>query len=381
MKIPKEEFTARQQSLRRIMAERGLDAVCIAGSAQLDTRGVLRYFTDYYLPVFEEYLLVTRERSFFFVHDGCGADYAKRFCAVDEIKIIPEADYNFDPAKPVADVLKELGCKNIGTCWGRQVSAGFCNSFAKHTKGISSADISMPVHRLRAVKSPAEIALMREAVKFNEKILDFYLSQTAAGKTEIDAVNKASLYALEQGAEDLYWMTASGKTPSLAYLAASRQQKHTWQQGDYHYVVLEHSVPGGCYSEITQLISLGKPKKEYEEAYKAVTEAQKAAASAAKTGQPVSKLAEASHKVLCELGYCAKESPVPCIGHSQGLDAWEFPRIAADETMTVQPGMRFNIHPAVILPDGAKITSCQSWLATENGCEQLSTLSDKIIVL
>lgn len=378
----KEEFLNRQNKLRETMEKHGLDAVCIAGSAQLDTRGYLRYYANYYLPVFEEYLVIPKNGpTIFFAHDGCGADYARQYSVVDEIKVIPEAEYNSNPAYTVTNVLKELNCKNVGVYWGRAVSSAFCNSFVKHAEGMILTDVSHFVKEQRAIKSAAEIELMRQAVKFNEDCLEAYVKEMAIGKSELEAVNKASFYAIESGAEDLYWMTSSAKSPTLAYLAASWQKQHVWENGDYHYLVLEHSVQGGYYSEITQLISFGKAKAEYVKALQAVAFAQEAAANEIKIGVPVSNLAKASHKVLAELGYANPEAAAPCIGHSQGIDAWEFPRLAADEKMLVQAGMRFNIHPAVALPDGAKITSCITYLSTETGFEKLSKAKNEIIEL
>ncbi|MCD7951789.1 MAG: M24 family metallopeptidase [Synergistaceae bacterium] len=232
------------------------------------------------------------------------------------------------------------------------------------------------------LKSPAETALIKEAVKLNESVLELYLGNIAAGGSELDAVSDASYYALQSGAEDLYWMTSSAKVPALGFLAASRARPRRWRQGDYHYVVIEHSCRGGYFSEITQLVSLGRPKEEYIEAYRAATAAQKEADDAIRPGVPVSRLADAAQNVLAEYGYCRKnDGPSPCVGHSQGLDAWEPPRISGDERITIRPGMRFNIHPVVTLHDGAKITSCLSYLSTEGEAELLSAPPGEIVVI
>ena len=43
--------------------------------------------------------------------------------------------------------------------------------------------------------------------------------------------------------------------------------------------------------------------------------------------------------------------------------------------------MRFNIHPMVSLADGARITSCDCYVATEDGSRRLSTLPYEIAVV
>ncbi len=382
MKISHEEFKERQQLLRRKMCQAGIDALCAGASAQIDTRGVIRYLTGYYVPVFEEYLVVPRQGPVtLFVHDGCGADFAKNVCAVDDVVVIPEREYATDGAKCVASFLKRLGCKTVGTAWSRSISSSFFLSFVRHASGFETQDFSPVLEGMRAVKSPAEISLMREAVKFNEDVFDFYLKKVALGKSVVDAVRAASAYALQGGGEDLYWMASTAEIPTMAFLAAAKRQSRPWRRGDCHYIVLEHSTGEGYFSEITQLISFGTPKKEYAEAYAAVVRAQKAACSAIEVGVPVSRLADAAQEVLCGCGYCQRCKISPCIGHSQGLDAWELPRISGDDPTIIRPGMRFNIHPAVALPDGAKITSCISCISTDDGAELLSSLPEEIIVL
>jgi len=381
--ITRDEIKQRQEHLRDVMTKEGIDALCVGASAQIDTRGLLRYLIDYYLPVFEEYLVIPRQGPVvFFPHDGCGADHARAFGVVDEVRPIPDREYATDPAKSIVSFLKEIACKTVGTAWGRGISSGFCISFRSHIEDIKDRDFSTVLERMRMIKSPSEIKLIKEAVRLNETVLDRYLKNIAVGRIDMEAVCDASQYALQNGAEDLYWMTSSSEIPAIGFLATSRRRHHILNRGEYHYVVLEHSCSGGYFSEITQLISLGKPKNGYIEALNAVTAAQKEAAAAIRPGIQVSRIADIAHKVLTDYGYRDEDASLsPCIGHSQGLDAWEPPQISGDEKMTVKPGMRFNLHPVVVLPDGAKITSCISYMSTEDEAELLSSLPAEIIVV
>ena len=93
-------------------------------------------------------------------------------------------------------------------------------------------------------------------------------------------------------------------------------------------------------------------------------------------------MADAAERVLVELGFALPRSPgVPPspIGHGQGADVWEPPCIVSGDSTPVRAGMRFNLHPAVRLPDGAVLTSCDCWIAEEDGARRLSTLPAEII--
>ena len=109
-----QETRARQQAVRKAMAAEGIDVLITGASSQLEFRGILRYLANYYLPVFEEYLVIPLDGPVtFFAHDPSGADYAANSGAVDEIRIIPGNEYNPDPGKSVAGFVKSLAPKTI----------------------------------------------------------------------------------------------------------------------------------------------------------------------------------------------------------------------------------------------------------------------------
>jgi Xaa-Pro aminopeptidase len=355
----------------------------------MDFRGVLRYICNYYLPVFEEYLVVPLSGPMtFFAHDSSGADYMAEFGVADDVRIIPGYEYNSDPGRCVGEFVKSLAPKSLGIAGYAGISANFYLSLRRHLGGLEPRDFTKELNAVRMVKSPAEIALTEAAIALNEDAFRQYLQLVRPGNRELDAVDRISEAALKKGAEDLYWMASSGKIPRLGYLSEARRRKHVWQAGDYHYIVLEHSAEGGHFGETTHLISLGAPNPEYERVFAVVCKSQRAAAAQIKPGALVGKLADAAEEVLTDAGYAAPykgESSIvtrpPAIGHSQGLDVWEFPRIVHGDETVIQPGMRFNLHPAVTLLDGAKITSCDCWISTETGGRRLSSLPYEIIVV
>ncbi|MCL1940982.1 MAG: Xaa-Pro peptidase family protein [Synergistaceae bacterium] len=380
--VKNEEITLRQENVRRAMSKHGVDVLITGSSAQMEFRGVLRYLINYYLPVFEEFLVIPLSGPItFFAHDGCGAEYAGSLGSIGDARIIPGNEYNNDPGKCVAELVKSLGCKTVGIAGMAGFSANFYLSLQRHLGNGQLVDFTSQLNQIRMIKSPEEILLAEAAVKLNEETFYNYLSYVKPGNSELDAVNNASLFALNAGAEDLYWMVSSGKLPHLAFLHRARQRKHVWAKGDYNYIILEHSAAGGHFGETTQLISIGEPKPEYVRAFSAVSEAQKAAAAEIKPGAPVGDMADASDRVLAEWGYPQNQNEYSAIGHSQGFDVWEFPRIVHGEPTLIQPGMRFNIHPAVALPDGAKITSCDCHISTDTGARRLSSIPYEIIVL
>lgn len=380
-----QELRGRLEAVREAMAEAGMDVLITGSSAQLEHRGILRYLADYTLPVFEEYLVIPLNGPVtFFAHDPCGAAHVADSGTLDDIRIIPGHEYNSDPGKCVAEMVKGLGPRTIAVACLAGISAKFFNSLSRHLGTAAFTDFTDRLNAIRMVKSPLEVALSEAAVRLNEDTFRFYLQQVKPGNRELDAVTDASTFALRNGGEDVYWMASSGPVPHLAYLATARRRNYVWRQGDYHYAVLEHSATGGHWGETTHLVCLGEPKPEYAKAFQAVGEAQRAAASMITPGGTVGALADASEAALAGLGYAAARTPGSApvaIGHSQGADVWEFPRIVSGDATMIRPNMRFNIHPAVTLPDGAVITSCDCWISTDTGARRLSTLPYEIIAV
>ena len=385
MHVLPEEIRLRQKAVREQMAKSGVDVLVVGASAQMDSRGTLRYLMNYYLPVFEEYMVIPLSGAVvFFAHDASGAEYAAQFGVVDDIRIIPNHEYNADPAKCVAGFIKSLNPKTIGIAGQAGLSAHFYLSLLRNLDNQSLIDFTPQLNRIKMVKSSAEILLSEAAIRLNEETFYHYLQHIKQGNLELDAVNAASSFAMQAGAEDLYWMVASGDIPRLGYLADAREKRHIWRKNDYHYVILEHSARGGHFGETTHLISLGDPKPEYQKAFVVIGEAQRAAAAAIKTGATLSDLAYAAEQVLADYGYGKPHKtghPFTAIGHSQGVDVWEFPRIVQGDETLIEPGMRFNIHPAIVLPDKAIFTSCDCYVSTETGARRLSTLPYEIIVV
>ena len=377
--ISEQELSRRWRAVRQEMEKAGAGALVAFGSPQLMARGLLRWLVDWPTPVFEEYLVMPLSGPVtLFVHDASEAEFARACCAADEVKIIPALEYVAAPCRCAAELIKSLGVRSAATA-GRGMSAAFHASLSQNLKDIPLVNLAPQLEHLLMVKSPEEIRLSEAAVKLNEEVFRYYVGLVKPGGREVDAVAEASRFALSLGAEELYWMSASGPVPGLALMAQARERAHVWQKGDCHCIILEHAAAGGHMGETTHLLSLGKPKEEYAHAFAAVGEAQAAAASRIRPGARVGEVAHASEETLTKLGYAGMFTAGAPIGHGQGVDVWEIPCIAAGDETVIEPGMRFNLHPSVRLADGAALTSCDCWVAEANGARRLSSLPREII--
>lgn len=379
MKMSAQEMQRRHKAVRKAMAEEGIDVLVVGASAQWEQRGVLRYLTDYYVPIFEEYVVIPLDGPVtFFAHYSYGAKHALEYPAIEHADYIPLELLYSDPGLPVAKYVKKFNPKRIGMAGQTGTSASFYMSLINGLGGIPVVDFSSRLSAIRMAKSAEEIQCVEKAIQINEDAFHAYLGEVKPGAREIDAINEAYNVGHKAGAEDLYFMVGSGDKPAQCSIPLALEKNHIWKQGDLNVIIIEISGPGGYYGEITNLISLGEPKPAVRKAFDAVAGAQKAAEKAIKTGVTVGHVADVVEQFLVDAGYYAKSledraksTTGNLIGHTMGLDTLEMPVVISGEPTVIQPGMQFNIHPNLSLPDGARVIQCECYLSTESVARRL----------
>lgn len=381
MSTPKHELDNRISKLRKIMTDMDIDVFVSGASSQYDSRGVVRYFLDYYVPIFEEHMIIPLNGPVtMFPHDYAGANYATTLPAIEEINVVPTGT---SPAKIVSDTVKTYTAQKVGVANLHGLSYNFVNQLKTELSNCEFVDITAQVDEIREVKSAYEIEQILATVKINEDSFLAFLKEVKPGVYDIDALQKARAATdLMKGVEDQYWMV--GTQSPAGYWIAAKEKPVRWQQGDLIAGVTEHSGPGGYWGEVANLISIGKPEQIFVDAHKALANAQTAASSIIKPGERISKMVEIAQKSLEEQGFSevlTALNPPRYFGHSQGIDVFEQPVISSENNKMMREGMILNFHPSATLPNGRKISYCVNYLVTEDGYQRLTTLSDEIYIV
>ena len=387
--ISPQEYDRRKKVIREAMAKEDVDLIVIGGSDKWEQRGMMRYMTGYYVPIFEEYLLFPADGPLtFFSHYSYGAKHAHDYPAIECADYIPLEDINHDPGRRIAEYVNQYKPKKIGVTRSNISAEIYVSMLAHLNPGIEIMDFTYAFDLARMPKSEEEIKLSEIAVKMNEDAFWAYLRGVREGGTEIDAITEANYALRKAGAEDQYWMVGSGKTPAQGSIPLAMDRKHVWKKGDLNVVVIEIAGPGGHFGEITHLISLGEPAPEVYRAFEAVGEAQRLAAAAIKPGVKIGDVADLVNQYFVDSGYYPKDPAQRAqfttgnlIGHGQGIDTMELPYIVSGDPTVIQPGTRINIHPNVALPSGVRALSCDCYVATETGCRRLSNMPYDLIVV
>ena len=196
--------------------------------------------------------------------------------------------------------------------------------------------------RLRIIKTPEEIALIRRAIAATEAAIAATFAQLAVGMSERDVAQLLSREMASRGSPG-GGLVQFGPSSALPHggPSAGRLARET--------VVLidAGSRIEGYTSDITRTIWFGDaPADEFKKVYNLVHDAQTAAMQAGKPFttqcQDLDRLAR---KTITDGGY--GEYFTHRLGHGMGMDGHEPPYLVEANQTRLEPGMVFTIEPGI----------------------------------
>jgi Xaa-Pro dipeptidase len=239
--------------------------------------------------------------------------------------------------------------------------------------GWKLANAAPVTERLRIVKSPEEIALIRQAIGVTEAAIAATFSQLAEGMTERDVATLLSREMASRGAPGggLVQFGASSALPHGGP-SAGRLTRET--------VVLidAGSRVQGYTSDITRTIWFGDaPSDEFKKVFNLVHDAQTAALATAKPfTSRCQDLDRAARKVIADAGY--GQYFTHRLGHGMGMDGHEVPYLVEGNETRLEPAMVFSNEPGIYQLDKFGVRIEDDCAMTDNGIEVLSTRPPKL---
>jgi len=221
--------------------------------------------------------------------------------------------------------------------------------------------------RLRILKSPEEIALIRTAIAATEASIAATFSQLAVGMTERDV---AALLSREMASRG----SPGGGLVQFGPSSGLRQGGQSAGQLTRETVVLidAGSRVEGYTSDITRTIWFGDaPADEFKKVYNIVHDAQTAAIESAKPGvTQCQQVDRAARKVITDAGY--GQYFTHRLGHGMGMDGHEAPYMVEGNTLLLEPGIVFTDEPGIYQLGKFGVRIEDDCMMTANGVEVLS---------
>jgi len=394
LNTPQSEIQTRIAALQRGLAQKEIDGALIL------QRVDLFYFTgtiqqgSLYVPAAGEPLLMVNK-----VLARARAESALE-------RIVPLAS-----PKNIPGLLKQSGLprpKRIGLELD-VLPANLYLIYRELFDGAAIADLSPDIRLLRALKSPYEIQLIREAAAYSDRVAACVPELLREGQTEIELAGRVEAEARRMGHQGIVRMRmwggelfyghllagpsgavpsylasptgGTGVSPAVAQSAGFRPiKRHEPVLVDYVFAYR------GYISDHARIFAIGRLPEELVQAHAAMLDLQARIKSMAKAGVTSGSIYEFGLNYAQEHGYgphfmgVGKER-IRFVGHGVGLELDEFPFLSAGQDLPLQAGMVIALEPKAIFPGKGVVGIENTHVVTQDGLEQLGRYPDEITTI
>lgn len=230
------------------------------------------------------------------------------------------------------------------------------------------------VDSCRARKDAAEIALMREASRINDEVIEHAAAHVRAGMTEkqLAALIEEGYKAAGCSGTSFETIVSFGEHAADPHHAPDETVLHEGQ-----CVLIDMGCRKDHYcSDMTRTYFYGQPDAEFIAVHNLVRRACEHAESMVRPGVPLCEIDRAARSIIEEAGY--GEFFNHRLGHFIGQTDHEKGDVSAANTAQAEPGMIFSIEPGVYLKGRFGVRIEDLVLVTENGCEVLNHVSRQL---
>jgi Xaa-Pro dipeptidase len=355
LRITPEEFAVRREAL----ASR-LEELRVSGAVLFDPHRVLYYTGFAFIPT-------ERPMAFVLAADGRGGmlvprlelEHAQANAAVSEVAHYDEYPGERHPMGALRELLGALGVDGrIGADEdGYPWVFGYRGPSLTALLGDAPAPIAELVEDQMAIKSPAELALLRESSKWANLAHTLLQRYTRPGVSETEVERRASseaTYAMLDAIGPIYraqsaWFDGAvagyrGQIGRNAAIPHALANNIVFAVGDV--LVTGATAPvWGYHSELERTMVIGPPSDEQKRMFDHMVSLQDLAISAIRPGVPCAEVDRQVRAYYDEHGLW--ENWRHHVGHAIGLRYHEGPFLDRGDATEIRPGMVFTVEPGL----------------------------------
>lgn len=241
----------------------------------------------------------------------------------------------------------------------------------KHLTAGKLGDVDDGLLDQRAVKDAAELKLIRKAIDIQQQAFLDTRKHMKPGmsESEVAAFLEYRMCVLGADGPSFDSIVAFGKNASKPHAFPSPRAK--LKRGSMSQFDWGAKFDGYC-SDMSRMVTLGKPPKKLREIYDIVLEAQLAAIDVIKPGATFKEIDEAARSVIKKAGYAKQFGHGT--GHGIGLDIHENPVVSYRSKEVAQPGHVVTVEPGIYLPGLGGVRIEDDVLVTPRGHRVLCDL-------
>ena len=381
------ELERRWKASREMMLAKGLDFLLMRQDEEF-LGGYVKWFSDFsarhsypftvIFPVDDEMTLIT-------VAGTPPSDPFPPEWAVRGVKNRLGAPYfesvhytsTYD-AELAVGVLKEKKRATIGLVGRSYIPITFYEYLQEHLDGCTFVDATDWIDHIKVIKSPEEIELIKKTAALQDVAMEHVAASIRPGRRGFEILAEAQHSVVAQGSERQLILVNSGPAGTPAPYTFRHFQNRLIREGDQFSILLEVNGPGGFYTELGRIFSVGEPSQELQEAFGTALEAQELNLKLLTPGADPKEIFEANNRFLESRGYLPERR---LHAHGQGYDLVERPLIRPEEPMRLAAGMNLTVHPAAT-NERVWATVCDNYMMTDSGVgECLHKTAKQILVV
>jgi Xaa-Pro aminopeptidase len=236
---------------------------------------------------------------------------------------------------------------------------------------VSATDI---LREMRVIKSPEEIATMREAGRITEAAFADVLPKLKFGMTELDVIAEVDYQMKRHGSLGATFTTSLYNSGANHPLLMGKRLE-SWKRPLHPPVSVLFdfgaSHQGLCY-DFGRTVSFGAPSDEQVKVHRLIMESQREGVRALKAGAVTCEAVDrVARQYLEDAGY--GQFFRHRLGHGIGWDVHEPPFLTKGDRTTVREGMMFTIEPSIFQSAGPSARVEDVIVARPNGGEPLTS--------
>lgn len=380
IRIPKAEYEARVQALVETLRREQLSGAVL--------------FDNYYVSYFSDFAFIPTERPIAFTVNAHGErllfvprlelEHAQAEGVVDRVDTYPE--YPGDP-HPMIFLQRSLAEMGFAGRIGADIDGypwilGYQGPSLSELTGAQVVRIGASVEKQMAVKSPAELALIRESAKWSNLAHRLLQRYTRVGATETEVSLRASqeatlalvdtlgpLYQARSWIDDGAGAGYRGQIGRHAAIPHALAMNATFMPGDL-LVTGASAAMWGYTAELERTMIIGPASEEQRGFFEHMKAIQETAFAALGPGVRCSEVDRAVRRYYEEndlLPFWKHHS-----GHGIGLRYHEGPFLDSGDHTVLQPGMVLTVEPGLYVAGLGGFRHSDTVAITEDGMELLT---------
>lgn len=224
---------------------------------------------------------------------------------------------------------------------------------------------------MRVKKEPAELRIMRKAIRIAEEAFLATCASIRIGQTELEVAARIEYEMKVRGSSRPAFPTICAEGANAA-LPHAHPGNRRIKRGSAVLIDWGARVGGYC-SDLTRVVFVGNMRRDIGDVYSIVLEAQRRAIAAIKPGRRMCDVDAVAREHITKAGF--GDAFNHGLGHGLGLSVHEAPSLSWRSKEKLAAGMVVTVEPGIYLPGAFGIRIEDDVLVTPTGRRVLSRIA------